>query len=211
MSRKTSQIWKYFVVAEDDPTKVLCQVPGCPKDCVSWGKTGSRTSHLTNTTMSGHLKKHHLDLYQQFKGEQEELNATVNEKKRKLGEDNEMEAEDPHTLRNQKDQQKFLMPRSTSTLTSTQPSISSYFGGTLPKPAVYATNDPRAKAAHLMVLKMIIRDLLPFSTVNRTGFFELTKFLNQHFELGSDRFYQDKLDKVLRLLRISWLSNRYVV
>ena len=62
--------------------------------------------------MSGHLKKHHLDLYQQFKGEQEELNATVNEKKRKLGEDNEMEAEDPHTLRNQKDQQKFMMPRS---------------------------------------------------------------------------------------------------
>ena len=114
-----------------------------------------------------------------------------------------MEAEDPHTLRNQKDQQKFLMLRSMSTLTSTQPSVSSYFGGTLPKPAVYATNDPRAKAAHLMVLKMIIRDLLPFSTVNRTGFFELTKFLNQHFELGSDRFYQDKLDKVLGLLRRS--------
>ena len=155
MSRKTSQIWKYFVVAEDDPTKVLCQVPGCPKDCVSRGKTGSGTSHLTNTTMSGHLKKHHLDLYQQFKGAQEELNATVNEKKRKLGEDNEMEAEDPHTLRNQKDQQKFLMLRSTSTLTSTQPSVSSYFGGTLPKPAVYATNRlVQYESSYVPVLKL---------------------------------------------------------
>ena len=48
---KISPIWDYFEEDTNDPTNVLCTVPGCRARKVSRGKAGLNKGTLSNTPM----------------------------------------------------------------------------------------------------------------------------------------------------------------
>ena len=55
-------------------------------------------------------------------------------------------------------------------------------------------NDARALKCHILVLKYLIWDMIPYNEVTNAGFMQLINTLNPKFKVGSDKLYRAMLD-----------------
>lgn len=65
LSKRTSKVWEFFEVVEEDETKAKCKI--C-KTCVSRGGTGKKA---TTSALNNHLKTKHHDHWKESSGNDE--------------------------------------------------------------------------------------------------------------------------------------------
>ena len=92
MPPKKSPIWKYFQEDGEDPTTVVCKVPGCSKPKVSRGKASSGKSNLTNTSMLNHLKNNHSSVHVKFLKDKSAIESAEKKKIEEEKNNEEMES-----------------------------------------------------------------------------------------------------------------------
>ena len=186
-----SPIWNYFEEERNDPTTVLCKVPGC-KSKVSRGKSGSSKSNLSNGPMTMHLKIHHSKENAEFCRKKMEMEGKAGDKRKQMEEDEEMEGGNVSlfNLRTNRQRQEFLV----------QSKVSNWVtgGGSVKADHVYDIHDSRAKEKHRGILMMVILDLQPWSIVNDPGFLFFSNQMDPHYKLASDKFYRGLLDKAYK-------------
>ena len=198
MPPKKSPIWRHFLEDGNDPTTVICQVPGCKKPKVSRGKPTTGKGNLSNTSMVNHLKNNHPSVFANFTKAKTEVESAEKKKIEDEKADDEMEdgCVQLFNLRTQNQRSQFLHQASlNSYVSSSRTSLSSQGQG---KGTTYDIHDIRAKDRHRGVLMMVIMDLQPWSFVNDPGFLYFSRQMDPHYRVASTTFYRDLLDKAYK-------------
>ena len=191
MSRKTSPIWRFFKEDPDDYTNAICNVPGCKHPIVSRGKSGAARGALTTGTLTDHVKNNHHKEHKEYLAE---CNNKKNDKKRKLEEEEELNELEKPSLASMNVKQ--IKTHAQGTLSGWVTGSGGIASSTQSEASVYNINDPRAREKHRGVLSMMILDLQPFSIVENYGFNLYSMALDNHFKLGSRKYYHDLINKI---------------
>ncbi|XP_072044965.1 zinc finger BED domain-containing protein 4-like [Amphiura filiformis] len=162
---RSSRIWDYFTICENDPSKAECNT--C-KSKLSRG--GTIPSNYTTTNLKNHLRKYHKPEYKQFE------EAVQNDQKAKT-EKQESQAASTSTTQNAKQvglQQLKLQQA-------------------IDRSTVWSKDDPRTKETHKKLGEMIVLDMQPFSVVDDVGFQRYTYSLQPRYKLPSKTYVSEKL------------------
>ena len=198
MPPKKSPIWKYFQEDGDDPTTVVCKVPGCSKPKVSRGKASSK-SNLSNSSMLNHLKNNHSSAHVNFLKDKSDIASAEKKIIEEEKNDEEMESGSiPLFNLTTQSQRKEYLRNQQANLNSwvSMRSNSSQLQG---KGTTYDIHDVRAKDRHRGILTMVIMDLQPWSFVNDPGFPYYSSVMDPHYRVASRKFYRELLDKAYKV------------
>ena len=196
---KKSPIWEYFEVDDDDESTANCKVPGCKDKKV--GRGNRETKKYNTTNLINHLKKHRVDYERYYSHKMAKEAPDKRKRDNEEAEDDrddeeQMESTLSGRLRSKKDREAFIKKQSSllGFIASSGDPTSSF------RPSInadkYPKNDPRAKDRDRGILMMICQDLRPYEFVNSPGFLYFSHVMDPHFEVKSDYFYRQLVNKV---------------